>query len=166
MLARLEAAALLSSFVVHELNNALTEASGNLELLSDDIGALAAGGPRGEAGREGTPDPGELLLSIRGVEHGLVGIRGVIAVVRGLYRVEPQAPGEDPRLVAELALALAKPDLEGVTIVRRYQRATVYASPREAVEQTLRSIARLIDEGVTSIEVTTSERGVAVERGG
>lgn len=163
MLARLEAAALLSSFVVHELNNALTEASGNLELLSDDIGALA-GGPRPDAGREG-PDPGELLLSIRGVEHGLVGIRGVIAVVRGLYRVEPQAPGEDPRLVAELALALAKPDLEGITIVRRYQRATVYASPREAVEQTLRSIARLVDEGVTSIEVTTSERGVAVERG-
>ncbi len=162
MLARLEAAALLSSFVVHELNNALTEASGNLELLADDIGALEAGS---REGRDSGPAPGELLLSIRGVEHGLVGIRAVIAVVRGLYRVEAQPPGEDPRLIAELALALAKPDLERVAIHRRYQRATIYASPREVVEQTLRALARLVDEGASSIEVSTSERGVFVERG-
>lgn len=149
--ARLDAATSLSSFVVHELNNALTEAAGNLELLAEDVEREAL-------------DREELRQSTRGVEHGLGGVRAVVAVLRCLYHPDPATIAVDPRLVAELAYAVAKADLHDVVVHRRYDRAVLELSPRAEAEALLGRLAKLLDEGATELELSAGPSGTDVRR--
>lgn len=148
---RLDAATSLSSFVVHELNNALTEAAGNLELLAEDV-------ERDDVDRD------ELRQSTRGVEHGLAGVRAVVAVLRALYHPDPAIIAVEPRLLAELAYAVAKHDLQGLVVQRRYQRASIEVSPRAEVEALLARLASLVDAGATEIELSAGPAGTDVRR--
>lgn len=148
---RLDAATSLSSFVVHELNNALTEAAGNLELLTEDV-------ERDDVDRD------ELRQSTRGVEHGLAGVRAVVAVIRALYHPDPAIMGVEPRLLAELAYAVAKSDLQGVVVQRRYQRAVLELSPRAEIEALLTRLAALVDAGATEVELSAGAHGTDVRR--
>ena len=168
LVARLEGAALVAPFLVHELNNALAETSGSLELLSEDVAALE--GPAHE----------ELAASVRGVQRGLGAVRDLTIVVRGLSHAKrtgsapPSAPPSavgpssvyeeqpiDPRLLAELALALARPELGATHIVRKYDRTvSVRVRALTALRSVLADLAHALATTPKTLEVHTSTEGV------